>query len=332
MTRQPHDQFAKQYLEELLAPLGQVETSREVSPEVRQVDVWFVPTPTPATEPQNLGLLGQMAATACLLEPFRNAPSPVEVLDCQSKLNSLQGELRRRARREGNSFQEADWPRLWILAPSCSERLLSGFGAKLDESGNWENGVYFLPEFFKTALVAINQLPVTEDTLWLRLLGRGATQQQAVNELAALPEGHPLRGNILELLANWRINVVRSENLSEEDRELLMNLSPAYQRWREETLQEGRQEERRQMVESILRVRFGELDEELSGAICASQQRFAIAPMLQLPPEELTRLLFNLSHEELLGAIAPMLQLPSEDLTHLLLTLSREELLKRFEG
>lgn len=89
MTRQPHDQFAKQYLEELLAPLGQVETSREVSPEVRQVDVWFVPTRSPSTEPQNLGLLGKMAATACLLEPFRNAPSPVEVLDCQSKLNSL---------------------------------------------------------------------------------------------------------------------------------------------------------------------------------------------------------------------------------------------------
>ena len=48
------------------------------------------------------------------------------------------------------------------------------------------------------------------------------------------------------------------------------------------------------MVESILRVRFGELDEELS------------------------------------GAIAPMLHLPSEDLTHLLLTLSREELLEQF--
>ncbi|HEY9605514.1 MAG TPA: hypothetical protein V6C85_28170, partial [Allocoleopsis sp.] len=178
------------------------------------------------------------------------------------------------------------------------------------------------------------------------------------------PEGHPLRGNILELLANWRINVVRSENLSEEDRELLMNLSPAYQRWREETLQEGRQEgrqeERRQMVESILRVRFGELDEELSGAI---------ALMLQLPSEDLTHLLLTLSREELLvwfgdvswredalhegrrekvenflktrfgsldeelsGAIALMLQLPPEALNRLLLTLSREELLERFRG
>ncbi len=78
-----------------------------------------------------------------------------------------------------------------------------------------------------------------------------------------------------------------------------MNLSPAYLKWQEETLQKGRQEgrqegrleERRQMVENFLRVQFGELNEELSGAI---------APMLQLPPEELTRLLLTLSREELL--------------------------------
>ncbi|WP_169222373.1 hypothetical protein [Brasilonema sp. UFV-L1] len=41
MTRQPHDQFAKQCLEELLSPLGKVEVSREVVDEVRQVDILF---------------------------------------------------------------------------------------------------------------------------------------------------------------------------------------------------------------------------------------------------------------------------------------------------
>ncbi len=45
------------------------------------------------------------------------------------------------------------------------------------------------------------------------------------------------------------------------------------------------------MVESCLKVRFGSLDEELSGAITL---------MLQLPPEELTCLLLSLSREELL--------------------------------
>jgi hypothetical protein len=161
------------------------------------------------------------------------------------------------------------------------------------------NGVYFLPELQKTALVAINQLPTTAETLWLRLLGRDATQRQAVDELVALPEGHPSRRNVLELLANWRINLAVGENLSNEDRELIMNLSPAYLRWRAETLeegkqegwQEGRQEERRQMVENLLRVRFGSIDQELSRAI---------AFLLPLPTEELTRLLLTLSREELL--------------------------------
>jgi hypothetical protein len=182
---------------------------------------------------------------------------------------------------------------------------------------------------------------------------RNYLERSALRSSASL-----FRRNILEILANWRINVNESENLSEEDRELLMNLSPAYQRWREETLQEGRLEERRQMAENLLKVRFGSLEEKLCGAI---------APMLQLPPEELTRLLFNLSREELLvwfgdvswredwlhegrqekvenflrvrfgaldeelsGAIAPMLQLPPEELTCLLLTLSREEMLEQF--
>ncbi|HAX84866.1 MAG TPA: hypothetical protein DCY91_01055, partial [Cyanobacteria bacterium UBA11370] len=242
MTRQPHDQFAKQYLAELLTPLGQVETSRDVASEVRQVDLWFVPNPTPSVEPQNLGLLGQIAATACVLEPFRNAPNSVEVRNCLLKLYSLHGELLRKARREQNTIPEAELPRLWILSPSCSTRLLEGFAGKLNLSENWGEGVYFLPEFYKAALVAINQLPATAETLWLRLLGRGATQQQAINELVALSDENPLQSNILELLANWRLNVEVRETLTDEDRELIMNLSPVYLRWREQTLQEGRQE------------------------------------------------------------------------------------------
>lgn len=288
MTRQLHDQFAKQYLEELLAPLGTVETSREVSPEVRQLDVWFIPAASPTTNPQVLGLLGQIASSACVLEPFRNAPTPIEVRNCLLKLYALQGDLLRKARRERDALSEAELPRLWVLSPSCSANLLNGFGARLDEAENWAEGVYFLPEFFKAALVAINQLPLTEATLWLRILGRGETQKQAALELEALPNNHPLRRNILEIVARWYINLQTSQNLNEEDREVLMNLSAAYLKWREDAVQEGRQV----MVENLLRVRFGELDQELAGAI---------APMLQLPSEELTRLLLTLSREELIA-------------------------------
>lgn len=43
MTRFIHDQFAKQYLSELLSSFGTVETIKDIASEVRQVDVYFTP-------------------------------------------------------------------------------------------------------------------------------------------------------------------------------------------------------------------------------------------------------------------------------------------------
>ncbi|WP_342745961.1 hypothetical protein [Brunnivagina elsteri] len=45
MTRFPYDQFAKDYLKELLQPLGKVETSLTVPAEIREIDVYFAPSP-----------------------------------------------------------------------------------------------------------------------------------------------------------------------------------------------------------------------------------------------------------------------------------------------
>ncbi|WP_293122121.1 hypothetical protein [Moorena sp. SIO4G3] len=271
----------------MLIPHGQVEVSRELTSEVRQVDIWFLPTASKSTAAQEIGLLGQMASTACLLEPFRNATGIMAVRNCLLKLFALYSDLQRKARREQNPISETDLPCLWILSPSCSAQLLNGFGAKLNDSGDWVAGVYFLPEFFKTALVAINQLPLTEETLWLRILGRDKTQSQAINELLALPVGHPLRGNILEILANWRIKIEGSEDLTEDQRELIMNLSPAYLRWREETLEQGNLEGQRLMVENLLAGRFGTVDLELSRTI---------EPLMQLPITDRTQVLLNLSN------------------------------------
>ncbi len=198
--------------------------------------------------------------------------------------------------------------------------MLEAFGAKLDEAGNWPVGIYFLPVGMRAALVAINQLPPTQETLLLRLLGKGETQRKAVDEVLALPVGHPLRADILEILASWRISLQLSQNLTDEQEEIAMKLSEAYLRWREETLEEGRieglqegrveglqegrieglqegrieglQEERRATIVNLLRVKFGSLDEELLGII---------EPLLQLSPAEYTPLLLNLSREELLA-------------------------------
>jgi hypothetical protein len=290
MTRQQHDQFAKQYLEELLSPLGTVEISREVTDEVRQVDIFFSPIPSPKVNPQSLGLLGRIAQSTALLEPFRNPPSKTEVRNCIIKLFSIYGDFQRKAKRENTSLAETNLPFLWVLAPSASTGLIESFGAKLDLD-NWLPEVFFLPDAFKTAIVAINQLPVTNETLLCRLLGRDKVQQEAVKQLVALAPENPLRHNILELVFSWRVSVQTQEILTEDDQELIMNLTAAYQEARAEAVQEGQ----RLVLENLLRVRFGNLDNELSRTI---------DNLLNLPIDEYSRLLLhlnNLSREELLA-------------------------------
>ena len=60
----------------------------------------------------------------------------------------------------------------------------------------------------------------------------------------------------------------------------------------EEGRQEGQKDGQRLMVESLLAVRFGNLDEELSAII---------SQLMELSPTERTQLLLNLSREELLA-------------------------------
>jgi hypothetical protein len=199
--------------------------------------------------------------------------------------------LQRQANRENDRIDEANLPWLWVLSPTASTSLLNSFKAETDLD-NWPSGVYFLGEGLKSAIVVIHQLPTTEETLWLRMLGKGTTQKQAISEIARLPVNHPLRSNVFLLLANLQATLQVSQNIEESDRELAMELSPLVLQWEEEALRRGIIIERRANIENLLRFRFGLIDEQLSGII---------EPLLQLPPEEFTVLLLQLSREDLLA-------------------------------
>jgi hypothetical protein len=269
MTRNKFDQFSKEFLEELLSPLGTVEKSLEVLGTSRLVDLYFAPVPQTEAEPQMLGLLGRIAATPCLLEPFRNPPTTTEVKDCLLKLLSVHADLQRRTQRDDGTVSEEGLPKLWILASSVSGNLLERFAATSNES--WPSGIYGLGEALCTVIVAINQLPQTEDTLWLRLLGKGATQEQAIAEVLAIPKGDPRRSRILQLLAGWKITLEIDNLADHEERGVMMMLSQAYLEWEKETeergiqqgIQQGIQSERQVTLEALFQSRFGTVDESL---------------------------------------------------------------------
>jgi hypothetical protein len=290
MTRFVHDQFAKDYLEELLKPYGDVKSSEKVSGEIKEIDVLFTPSVQQTSNLQLLGLLGRFAEFPAILEPFRNAASGDEICDCIQKLLEVKAGLRRDAKANKTRLQESDIPKLWVLSPTASPTLLSSFNVNQKEG--WLPGVYFLGDALRTAIVAIHQLPQTPETLWLRILGRGSTQSQAIIELQALPSNHPFQKATLELVYNLRQNLRVNQNLEEDDRELIMRLEPLYQQDREQAKQEGIQQGERLVVENLLQVRFGSLDIELQAII---------EPVLALPPEEFTPLLMQLSREELIA-------------------------------
>ncbi|NEP81031.1 MAG: flagellar assembly protein H [Okeania sp. SIO3B3] len=287
MTRFIHDQFAKDYLEELLSKLGECQVPLEIRSEVRQVDVFFAPSTQPKISPEELGLLGKLATTICLFEPFRNPVTIDEIRSCLLKLLEVNTDFIRRANREKTRLNENNYPKLWILTPTASKTILEGFCAKADDD-NWCSGIYLLPKYQRTGLVVIHQLPKTLDTLWLRILGKGRVQEEAIDELKALPPDNQFRVNALLSLSSLRSNLEVSSELEEQDRELIMRLSPLLL----EQLETAKRVERTAFIENLLKVRFNFLDDQL---------REIIQPMLSLSPEELAPLLLQLSREELLA-------------------------------
>ena len=234
MTRQVHDQFAKEYLEELLSPLGSVKKSQKLKSEVLEVDIWFEASPLPLPPDIPLGILGKMVGGISLFEPYRNPIDDNDIRSCISKLLIAHSDFIREAKRKEDSSPLPELPSLWILTPTCSSRIIEAAGAKESELENWTRGIYFLSPIFRTALIVIHQLPTVEETLWLRVLGRGNVQRQAVEELVDLPPSNPYKKNLLEILSNWHKNLEIKDNKTIDEQEIFMNLSPAYLKQREE--------------------------------------------------------------------------------------------------
>lgn len=210
-------------------------------------------------------MLGRFAQQPAIIEPYRNPASTDEICDCILKLLEIKALLRREAKANKTKLQDSEIPKLWVLTPTISETRLSSFGT-IQKAG-WLSGVHFLPDALRTAIVAIHQLPQIPETLWLRLLGRGSVQSQAIIELQALPLDYPYQKATLELVYNLRENLRVNQELEVDDRELIMRLEPLYQIDREQAKEEGRQEGEQDLIMRLLNRRIGEIDASLIGRI-----------------------------------------------------------------
>ncbi len=241
MTRKIHDQFSKSLLNGLLSPGGTVQSSYSLSSEVKEIDILFQPDPIAISALQSLGLLARMATRFCLIEPYRNPVALAEIEACLSRALEVRQLQRREAKRDRVPAKQVILPHLWILSPTVSKATLESFQARQQE--DWGQGIYFLAPALRTAIVVLHQLPPTLDTMWLRLMGRGTVQAQAISELLALSTSDAFRKVTLHHLAQLRLIMkTRQKKLSKNDQELVDNLNSVYEVWERETIEKGRQE------------------------------------------------------------------------------------------
>jgi hypothetical protein len=179
----------------------------------------------------------------------------------------VQAEVVRRANREDERVLEAELPELWLLVPTASEQWLSHFA--FVAKPEWLPGVYTLGSALKSNLLVINQLPATAETLWVRLLGRGAVQQQAIAQVLALAPDDARRARVLQLLVNWKISLDVIQELEPEEQGIMAQLSQAYLEWEQQTEARGVERGERSLILRQLNRQVGEVPESVRSRVAA---------------------------------------------------------------
>ena len=183
--------------------------------EGREIDVLFQPSRS-GQNVVSLGLLSRMIETTAILEPFRNPATGDEIRDCIVKSIEMRRKQKRSERRK-ESKKTGDIPKLWILTPTLSTKILEQFAAIPQKS--WYDGIYFLPECFRAAITVIHQLLLSSYTLWLRLLRKGKVQEGSIDELERLPRNNPFRDGTLKVFYSLFKDLEANKTKNEENQE-----------------------------------------------------------------------------------------------------------------
>ncbi|MFO0609224.1 MAG: hypothetical protein U0324_39030 [Polyangiales bacterium] len=187
MRRNPFDLFAKDCLELLLEDAGRVERSVEVAVPAQLADAAFTPSPKGLAKLRRRGLLGRLARRRCAWECFHEAPSLADLRALVRKHLGWHALLEARARRKDRSATVPLPPLYVVCAARPSDALEAARATPVPEHGA---GFYALSyALVGLCVIVVGELPKTRATLPLRVLGRDAVLDEALEEVAALKPG-----------------------------------------------------------------------------------------------------------------------------------------------
>jgi hypothetical protein len=249
--RNRFDHVAKQIGQEALGPSGLTVAQDAINPETQYADLRHEPDPGRQAERDRLGLLGLLAAVACIIEVYSDAPNAEEFRACLTKHLAAWQQRVRKARSESKKRDEqaaegSVAPFLWIIAAGAPITLLTKL--KLERSPSWPAGIYlFGDDVLRVGIVVASELPRDSTTLLVRLMAAGPLLAPAVRELAALPRDAYERAIAEPVLLSFQHVLGQDSSRTPDEQEFIM----AMQRSWEDARAEGRAD----ALLTVLRVR-----------------------------------------------------------------------------
>lgn len=280
--RNRFDQLAKQIGQKALGSFGTAVTQDAINPETQYADLRYEPDPARQAERERLGLLGRLAASACIIEAYSDAPNAEEFRACltkhltvwQQRVRDVRSESKKRSEPQP---QEPAVSFLWIIAAGAPTTILAKL--RLERSADWPAGVYlFGDDVLRVGIVVASQLPRDRTTLLVRLMAAGALLAPAVKEVAALPPEAYERAVAEPILLQFQHMLGQSPTQDPNEQEFIMAMLKSWEEGKAEARAEGRAEGRAEAAEAqakailtVLRVRGIEVPEAARERVLAEK-------------------------------------------------------------
>lgn len=249
------DVYSKKLLQEALDPVDAVEAQKQVAPHDPQYCDLFCQPRTerlPKSQVPHLGVLWEMTAQICTIEPCSKTPTVAELRGLTRKQLNLHHELCKSAGDPGRLV-----PPQWILSPGLPVSALASLAAA--PADGWPQGFYRCVELLGQWIVVLSELPKTAETRLLRLMGTDEMRQEAMREISALPEDDPSQRPLIVILNEmvyFLVQQVESDaELSAAEKSQMTQLRQEFEQFQSNLLQKGAARGKAEMLLAVLAAR-----------------------------------------------------------------------------
>jgi hypothetical protein len=312
------DAFAKEHARIIGEGLGEFDRNLNISTETLDFDVLFIPNAEFLVEDdRNMDLYSRLLKTDSVvnLEFFSGTLRPENLRECRTrthldwvKQKNNYDNLKKKIATSKDAEEVKQLaakltdPKLkfcWIIVAMISKKTLESYQSQPHPA--WGKGVYLLPKIERMGAVVIPELEKSQDTLWLRTLGKEKVLKEAFMETIGLPPNHPKRNAIIDLGRSYYdfLSEQPELQLSNEEGIDMRTLSEIYQANRaqsialEQALAQAQQqatEAQQQAAEAQRKIVKNFLTRKFGGEVLTDK---VVARLEQLSSEQLDDLLFE---------------------------------------